>query len=378
MKFIQIFIPVAILHLVVIAVILLQPGCQVRQTPPPPPEGDPSVPATGNPMVTNEYRPTPIAEPTSQPINRQPPMRPVGSGGGNALSSDLPSAFNANLPLDDNAPLLKPVDEYEDGAAYAVTEMEPYTIVPGDTLSGIARRFGVSIDSLREANALAGDRIGAGETLMIPAAGDSAGGLGLVGPAMDTNLDSSGQAYEVVAGDNLTVIARRYGVSVAEIKALNKLSSDTIQVGQKLYVPERNASYTPPPPAPRSGPVATNDGTTYTVRPGDTPITIARRLKVSHKELMRVNGITDPTRMKVGQVLIVPGVSSAQPTRTTTPPPSRTVAPSPPPATVPLRSEPSRPTVIDGSALDPADLEAQMDDVPVSPVEVVEPTGNGG
>ena len=379
MKFLQIFIPVAILHLVVIAVILLQPGCQVRQAPPPP-VGDPAVPSVGNPMVTSDYRPTPVGQPSSTPINRQAPMRPVGSGGAGGMSSNMPSAFNANLPLDQGGPLLRPVDDYEDDSSLSLVEMEPYTIVPGDTLSGIARRFGVSVDSLREANALSGDRIGAGETLMIPVGGESAGGLGA--SPMDTNLDSSGQAYVVVPGDNLTVISRRYGVSVAEIKQLNNLSSNTIKVGQKLYVPERNVSYTPPPPPPRSGPVATNDGATYTVRPGDTPITIARRLKVSHQELMRVNGITDPTRMKVGQVLIVPGASAAQPARTTTASPNRNVVPriesNPPSATVPLRSQPSRPTVIDGTLMDPAALEAQMNDVPVSPVEVVEPTGNGG
>ncbi|MFW6353100.1 MAG: hypothetical protein ACOC3I_01815, partial [Verrucomicrobiota bacterium] len=38
MKFLQIFVPVAVIHLAVIVVLLFQPGCQVRQSPPPPPE----------------------------------------------------------------------------------------------------------------------------------------------------------------------------------------------------------------------------------------------------------------------------------------------------------------------------------------------------
>lgn len=381
MKFIQIFIPVAILHLVVIAVILLQPGCQARQTPPPPPGADP-VPGTATATTTPDYvEPTTMSTGVS-PVKREAPMRPVGE---QAVSSDLPSSFNGNLDLGGEGGLLvpeplggEPLAYNDGGATLDAPEMTPYSVVPGDTLSGIARRHGVTVADLREANALTSDTIRVGDTLMIPSASLSGGSGGLAPVA--SGRESRGDVYEVVPGDNLTVIARRHGLSVPELKALNDLTSDRIVIGQKLYVPQSNSSYTPPPASRRTEPVATNDGTTYVVKAGDTPIVIARRLGVSHQELMRVNGISDPTKMRVGQVLIVPGARPST-TNSIVPPVSR---PAPPPpstsSTAPMRVQPTRPAVIDNSGTtNPDDLEAQLDDdLPVSPVEVVEPTGNGG
>lgn len=366
MKFIQIFVPVAILHLVVITVILLQPGCHVRKAPVPP-DGDPAVPTRAVPSTTGDYQSTAGGRGSAtSSANRRPPMRPINNG---PVTSDLPPAFNADLPLGNEGPLLMPIQESDGSGNAPAAGMETYTVARGDTLSGIARRFGVTVKALRAANNLKGDTIRAGAKLLIPPAGDAAR-VSTTPAAVDT----SGQVYEVKPGDNLSVIARRHGVSVAELKQLNGLTSDTIFVGQKLSVPEHNATFTPPPPPVSMGRSAANDGSTYTVQPGDTPITIARRLGVSYQELMRVNGITDPTRMKVGQVLLVPGSAGSPPPA---PAPARpSVSPSvPAPSTVPLRIESSRPAVINGSTVAPADLEAQMDDVPVSPVEVVEPTG---
>lgn len=382
MKFFQILISVAILHVVVIAVILLQPGCQTRQTPPPPPAGATPLPGTGGGATSRaDYVPsTPARTTATLPVDRQEPMRPIDSAG---YATDLPSAYNGGLDSANGGLLVPQGSGYEDDTLLT-PEMEPYTVVPGDTLSGIARRFGISVAELRGANDLSSDVIRVDQTLMIPSAPAGSGTSG--GPALSSTRDAGGEPYVVKAGDNLSSIARRNNLGVAELKAFNRLDSDLIKVGDTLYLPQRNSTFTPPPPAPRSGPVATNDGSTYVVQPGDTPITIARRLGVTHQELMRVNGISDPTRMQVGQVLIVPGARTGStpppaprpstPPRTTTPTPTPTPTTTQPPL---LRPQPTRPAVIDGSTIDPADLDTQMgDDLPVSPVEVVEPTGDEG
>lgn len=66
---------------------------------------------------------------------------------------------------------------------------------------------------------------------------------------------------------------------------------------------------TPEPSIPRALPVnANNDvsGNTYTVQKGDNPVKIAKKLKVSESDLLAVNHIDDPRKLKIGQKLIVP------------------------------------------------------------------------
>jgi len=65
-----------------------------------------------------------------------------------------------------------------------------------------------------------------------------------------------------------------------------------------------------------------DSGKIYIVAKGDNPVNIARKLKVSQAELLSVNNITDPTKLQIGQKLIVPAktVSSSKssPAKTTT------------------------------------------------------------
>ena len=119
--------------------------------------------------------------------------------------------------------------------------------------------------------------------------------------------------YTVVAGDALSVIARRYGVSMQEIMRLNNISDpDTIRVGQRLELPGRididqPRDVTRREAAPAREPV---EGGRYVVQSGDSLSVIAHRHGVSQQALMRANNITDPDRIQVGQELVLPGVET--------------------------------------------------------------------
>lgn len=112
-------------------------------------------------------------------------------------------------------------------------------------------------------------------------------------------------SYTVVRGDSLSVIARRFNTSVGQLVALNQLtSSDRIQIGQELLLPQDEATLASQlPPA---------DGI-YSVARGDTVSTIARRFSVAEDALLRLNSISDASRIYPGQELRLPGLYAAAP-----------------------------------------------------------------
>jgi membrane-bound lytic murein transglycosylase D len=122
---------------------------------------------------------------------------------------------------------------------------------------------------------------------------------------------SAAGSHTVVKGDSLAKIARIYGVSVADLKSANGLQSDLIRIGQVLSIPAASAASTTTP-APRAVPTATPVTAapatvgSYTVAKGDTLWSISRKLGVSAQELARINGLSDPSKLKIGTVLKVP------------------------------------------------------------------------
>jgi membrane-bound lytic murein transglycosylase D len=107
---------------------------------------------------------------------------------------------------------------------------ERHRIRSGDTLSGIAQRYGVSVATIKRANRLRSDRIRAGRALLIPLS--EAEGLQLAQAALaPTRIN-----YRVRKGDSLYLIARRFDVSVAELQRWNAISGRLIKPGQRLTI----------------------------------------------------------------------------------------------------------------------------------------------
>ena len=102
-----------------------------------------------------------------------------------------------------------------------------YEVRPGDTLFNIARRFGVTVGAIRSSNDLRGDLIRAGSTIVIPVSS----------PDPHDERSISGPRHEVVRGDNLHRLSRRYGVSVERIITANRLSSSLLRPGTWLVIP---------------------------------------------------------------------------------------------------------------------------------------------
>ncbi|MCC5805037.1 MAG: LysM peptidoglycan-binding domain-containing protein [Opitutales bacterium] len=393
MKLTQIFGIVVLIHLGIVGVLLIQPGCQSQPRSAP----DPSMTET-EPQTT-----------TAAARRGSEPSRP--STAARTERRDLDSAFNAGLePGEGRSSPSRPasrtqerrtdttetagsgrlrpvVDSFDDEERAerredaAPAQTRTYTVQRGDTLSAIARREGVSLDELLSANNLSRNAtIYAGQELRVPASGSGADA-----PADPVSRDADTQTYTVVAGDNLTRIANRHDVTVAEIRRLNNLTSDTIRVGQTLRIPRVSGGDAPRENVRESGSSpAPSNGNTYTVRSGDTPITIARRFGVEPDELMRANNISDPRRLFVGRELVIPGGGTA-PARTAqvrAPAPApepRAERPRETPAAIPLRERPGQPAIIDQQpagrrAMTLDDLES-LDDDDLRYVEVEDADG---
>ncbi len=123
-----------------------------------------------------------------------------------------------------------------------------YTVKSGDTCSQIAADHGISLDALTRANPTVCDTLAVGDVLRIPAPAatptPASGGLTAnptvraTATATRSNSSGGGKTYTVKSGDTCADIAASYGVPIADIIALNGLSSDCpLQVGQVVKIP---------------------------------------------------------------------------------------------------------------------------------------------
>jgi putative chitinase len=104
--------------------------------------------------------------------------------------------------------------------------------------------------------------------------------------------------HVVQRGENLFRIALRYGTTVQAIASANGIANpQQIYVGQRLVIPGADGQ---PAPAPQPG------GTTHVVRPGENLFRIALRYNLNYHYLAQYNGITNPAKIRVGQVLRIP------------------------------------------------------------------------
>ncbi|MCD6290650.1 MAG: LysM peptidoglycan-binding domain-containing protein, partial [Anaerolineae bacterium] len=129
--------------------------------------------------------------------------------------------------------------------------------------------------------------------------------------AQDTSV-----THIVRRGENLYLIAARYGVTVYDIMRANRLRNpNMIYVGQELVIPVAGQTTTTTAQTPSPTP----EQVVHIVRPGQTLYWIAQHYGVTVGEIMRANHLRNPHLIYVGQRLIIPSV----PAPTAVPPTAR-------------------------------------------------------
>jgi len=175
----------------------------------------------------------------------------------------------------------------------------------GETLGGIALHYRTTVRVLRQLNKIKGHFIRAGHYLVIPLE-DSAH---LSGPPIPPELyDNGDKTVHIVAmGDNLWVLARRYGTTVKQLCRWNHISSRALlRPGQKIIVSVGFTAKSTPAALhmfTASSEVAKPRKITYRVRRGDSLSRISHRFKVTVRQLRKWNGIKVNQYLQPGQEL---------------------------------------------------------------------------
>ncbi len=169
--------------------------------------------------------------------------------------------------------LLIDSNSQQSGAA-ATAEGNRYKVKKNESLWLIARREGVSVKALQEANNMRDNEVlKEGRELIIPA---KQGGSAVSASSAEA-VTAGGDVYVVQKGDVLGTIARKHGTTVAKLKAANSLKSDMVRVGQKLRIPSDAVSPAPAagnaPVAPSHRTPAATSGATTTPPPAVAPST---------------------------------------------------------------------------------------------------------
>jgi LysM repeat protein/3D (Asp-Asp-Asp) domain-containing protein len=176
-----------------------------------------------------------------------------------------------------------------------------HTVQPGESVRSIADANGISSETILAANTMSDpDLLHVGQQLLIPSA--------------------DGVLHTVAQDETLSEIADSYGVNTSDIAAANGLmgSADQITVGMVLVVPGAKlassavAGSSPaqgqaatPTQAPASAPAASASPTTYTVKDGDTLLSIADAFNLDILSLVAMNGIDDADLIRPGSTLRV-------------------------------------------------------------------------
>ena len=274
-----------------LAVLLLVACTRDRETPTPTPESTPAATQVSGQAASQTDSVTSTGRSSDEPV--------VESTAG----TPTPEATEETTPtLEATAP----ADTFD------------YTVKAGETLAGIADKFQTEVQTLRELNFLLDDNIFAGQVLSVPyVEGMTAEGAPTPSPTPFT--------YVVEVGDTLSSIAARYNVKPGTLIEVNNiLDPNNLAVGTPLLIPgyvstagENTDSTAGSSDGTQTGDAGTTAGSTaagdaveHVVQPGESLGQIAAEYGIDPVALADANNITNGNLIRVGQRLVIPGVTA--------------------------------------------------------------------
>ena len=194
-----------------------------------------------------------------------------------------------------------------------------HVVAGGDTLDQIANRYRTTVVALKQVNNLRSNTIRINHSLMVPVASRSFEAYKLsadVRTALERVVPPSGveRTHVVRRGESLWTISRRYQVRVKKLAAWNAIAPRSVlRIGRRLRIWPGNDAVA----STKSVAVSTASNPDYTVRCGDNLSTIAKRHRVSAKQLAGWNKIRLNATLYPGQTLKLARAPSSTPVAAT-------------------------------------------------------------
>ena len=165
-----------------------------------------------------------------------------------------------------------------------------YAVANGDTLSHIAARFDIPTSWLRSRNNLRDDHLKIGQVLLIPHSRDN---IDYLSNTLSQSSTKQPIYHSIRQGDSLWTIAKQYDTSINRLRKINKLSSNTLRLGERLVVGSHLEEVA----------AKNRRKLSYRVRRGDSLSLIASKFDLAIRDITRWNKIGRNDLLQPGQRL---------------------------------------------------------------------------
>ncbi|MBO1107781.1 LysM peptidoglycan-binding domain-containing protein [Plesiomonas shigelloides] len=264
--------------------------------------------------IRSYYRDHPAARSTPAP---QPPARSISVSQPEPVRSSASSSKAPVVDIDQPGPIVEKAPVKTSSSA---AKAQVHVVKRGETLTRIAEQYDTDVVTLKRLNRMKSGELLVGQKLKLPSAASSSSVevtesrprppvVDQPEPVVDSRAAASATTvHTVTRGETLLRIAEKYDTTQAELRSLNNLKRDQVNVGQKLKVPSGKAASAPvssksaadSSKAPSRGKLEV-----YQVQRGDTLGKIAARYAVSMETIKFANQMHN-NQVQVGQKLKIP------------------------------------------------------------------------